>query len=136
MKILRKKSVSGKEIANNFNTGNFGESIAANYLRKKGYKIIDRNYRNKIGEIDIIGKSGKTIVFFEVKTSLKNEDYFPEDRVDKRKREKLRRLAQAYLFEKKIGLENEYQIDIIAVRILGGGNFEIKHIENAVEDNW
>ena len=52
----------------NKSLGNFGESLARQYLISLGYKILEENFRNKIGEIDIIAKDGKTICFVEVKT--------------------------------------------------------------------
>jgi len=107
--------------------GDFGEKQATKYLKKNGYKIIEKNYKNKIGEIDIIAqeKKTKTLVFVEVKA--KSSDFFglPREMVDDRKIHKIEQVATAYLMEKHC-LDIDFRFDVI--EILKG---EITHIKNA-----
>ena len=112
-----------------------GEDMAVRFLRRKGYKILARNYRKKWGEIDIVARHKKEIVFVEVKTIQKREGFYPEDRVDRKKENNLRKMAQTYLEENKFPLATPYQIDIIAIEI--GFGFEepaLRHYENAISD--
>jgi putative endonuclease len=118
--------------------GKIGEEIAAEFLRKKGYKILDRNYKFQIpgdlqrGEIDIVAKNKDTICFVEVKT-LKDPkiEIFPEDKINFSKRKKLIATAQSWLIKNKIPLNSKWQIDIISVEIKGGET-KISHFENAI----
>lgn len=105
--------------------GNNGEEIAYKYLKKKHYKILARNYKNPIGEIDIIAKQKDIIVFVEVKTRL--SDYFglPREAVDEHKQEKIRRVALGYLKHSR-AMDSLIRFDVI--EILDG---KIEHIENA-----
>lgn len=102
-----------------------GEIIALNYLKKKKYKIVEQNYKNKLGEIDIIATYKNTIVFVEVKSRETLVFGRPAEAVDKRKQEKIRRVATLYLLQKNLG-ENECRFDVIEV--LGE---KLNHIENA-----
>jgi len=86
--------------------GDLGEKIAAKYLKKQGYKILDRNFRyKKFGEIDIIAKKKNTkdVVFIEVKTRHKRKfkeisnNYAPEDNITYFKQKQLIKLAKIYL---------------------------------------
>ncbi|GAB4534571.1 MAG: YraN family protein [Thermodesulfovibrionia bacterium] len=77
--------------------GRKGEEIALRFLRKNGYKIVDRNYRTPIGEIDIIAKDEDTLVFIEVKTREGRGYGQPFEAVDKRKRQKIADVASLYL---------------------------------------
>ena len=81
--------------------GNNGEQEAATYLKRQGYRIIDKNVRFSIGEIDIIAKIGTTIVLVEVKTRRSNEYCHPIEVVDKKKREKIKKMGQWYYRNKK-----------------------------------
>jgi putative endonuclease len=114
--------------------GTLGENIAKNYLEEKGYKILETNYKTKIGEIDIIAKKGKNLVFIEVKTITTKENFLPEDKVDKRKRAKLINLVKFYLQEKKINFDIPIQIDVIGIKLGKDKESEIQHFENVIED--
>lgn len=72
------------------------ESMAVTFLKENGYKIIERNYRTKIGEIDIIAKDGDTIVFIEVK-ARKTRAYNPKEAVTSSKKRKISMVALYYL---------------------------------------
>lgn len=116
-------------------TGNIGEDAATNFLTEKGYKIIERNYKRKLGEIDIIAIIDKTLVFCEVKTrkSYSQMYFLPEQNVDFKKMRKLRKICELYVLEKKISVSQKWRIDVISVLI---DNFTekvtINHIEDAV----
>ncbi|NQU82348.1 MAG: YraN family protein [Parcubacteria group bacterium] len=123
---------------NNKQTGQIGEDIAVRFLKKeRKYKIIARNWKNKWGEIDIVAKKKRVLMFVEVKT-LRNDalvtmNFQPEQKVDVKKRKQLIKMAQLYLLQNKLGLDTPHQIDIVSV-ILAGDEKQIKHFENAIED--
>ena len=73
----------------NLQTGKIGENIAKEYLEKKGYKIIEQNYKTRYGETDIVVNCGKELVFVEVRTKIGDNFGTPEDSLDKRKLRKL-----------------------------------------------
>jgi putative endonuclease len=91
-----------------------GEELAADYLNRFGYKIIERNYRRRFGEIDIIAKEEETIVFVEVKTRRSTRFGTPFEAVDLRKQRQLSRVALDYLTRHDL-LERPARFDIIAV---------------------
>ena len=78
-------------------TGQCGEDAATELLRKKGYKIVERNYRNKIGEIDIIAKNKEDLVFVEVKTRRSEKFGTPAEAVTYYKKQKIVNTAKWYL---------------------------------------
>ncbi|PJB08358.1 YraN family protein [bacterium (Candidatus Gribaldobacteria) CG_4_9_14_3_um_filter_33_9] len=121
--------------------GILGEKIAEKYLKEKGYKILEKNFKRKWGEIDIVAKKKNKLIFFEVKTLQQTLDeiFLPEDEVDFKKKKQLRKITQIYLSEKKIPLESDYQIDILAIRLpprAGLSKMKIEHFENAIEDTF
>lgn len=99
--------------------GLVGENIAAAFLTKKGFSIIEKNYRQKWGEIDIIAQKDGAVRFIEVKTksvgdtSYKSSAYHPEEHVTHDKLRKITRTASLYMESKKDS--REYQIDVVAV---------------------
>ena len=108
--------------------GTRGEIIAANYLKKKGYKIIARNYRNKIGEIDLIALDGEVLVFVEVKTRISKAFGDPLEAINLTKQEKIHRIATLFLMNNNL-MEKPFRFD--AISILGDSEEDIKHIEEA-----
>ena len=78
-------------------TGQTGEEIAARFLHRKGFRILERNYRCDVGEIDLIAEDRGTVVFVEVKTRKSLASGAPEEAVDREKRRKIIRAAQRYL---------------------------------------
>ena len=97
--------------------GRRGEKCAARALRRQGYKIITRNYRTPLGEIDIIAQDGETLVFIEVKTRRKNDPIPPEASVNHKKQKHIHRVAQIYLKEKNLPYETNCRIDVISITI-------------------
>lgn len=108
--------------------GKRSEIIAADYLKKKGYKILETNYKNKVGEIDIIAKDKDYIVFVEVKARLSQKFGHPFDAIDERKQQKIHAVASLYLVKNhKYGTNCRFD----AISILGLENPEITHIVDA-----
>ncbi|KQC09078.1 MAG: hypothetical protein APR62_03375 [Smithella sp. SDB] len=112
-------------------TGKEGEKIAAAYLKKNGYRIIETNFRCAIGEIDIIAREKDELVFLEVKTRRSKDLGFPEQAVGIKKQKKMSQLALWYLQYKNIKNTNS-RFDVLAVIMLPSGN-EIKLIKNAFD---
>lgn len=82
--------------------GNLGEEAAVKAIKKQGYKVIERNYRTKMGEIDIIAKDGDYTCFIEVRLRKNNNFGSPADTIDMRKQQKIIRTAKYYAMAKKI----------------------------------
>lgn len=133
MRNQAEKSPTEKQII-----GEIGEKTACKFLVKRGFKIIDRNYRKKWGEIDIVAEKGNVLHFVEVKTVsrenliekmgnrgefspetpnlAKNKDYFrPEDNIHPWKVKRLSRAMQSYLIEKAVPEGKKWQFDAITV---------------------
>lgn len=112
--------------------GKWGESLAADFLSKKGYKILARNFRTEYGEIDLIVTREDVLIFVEVKTRTSNEFGYPEDAITKQKREHLLDSAQAYL-QNHPEFEGDWRIDVIAIwRKDRNAPQQIIHFENAL----
>jgi putative endonuclease len=112
-------------------TGKEGEKIAAAYLKKNGYRIIEINFRCPIGEIDIVAKEKDDLVFVEVKTRKSMELGYPEQAVGIRKQKKMSQLALWYLQKRKIADTNA-RFDVVAVTLIPEKN-EVKLIKNAFD---
>jgi putative endonuclease len=101
--------------------GQWGESLAADYLNEKGYRILDKNVYSKYGELDIIAlentRDGDVLVFVEVKTRSTTSFGYPEEAVDIHKREHLLHSARAYLQEQPMPAD-AWQIDVISIQRL------------------
>lgn len=111
--------------------GHEGEDFACDYLVKKGFEIIDRNYRyGKTGEIDIIAKDNETLVFIEVKYRKNLEFGEPEYGITKNKINQYKKLANAYLFDKNID-ETDCRFDVVAILELEKGKPEINYYRDA-----
>ena len=106
-------------------TGDKGEIFAQNYLKKQGYKILEINYSNKLGEIDIIAKDKKTIVFVEVKSRASYKLGRPCEAVTPYKQNKIKSVAKFYLMMHN-AFEEDCRFDVIEVL-----DEEINHIKNA-----
>jgi putative endonuclease len=107
--------------------GKLGEDIAAGYLERKGYHILERNYRAGKVELDIICKHENEIIFVEVKTRTSDMMAFPEQAVGRAKQRNIRLAAEQYLTQNE--LSGVCRFDIVAV--IKGDKFEIEHIQDA-----
>lgn len=108
-------------------TGRNGENTAASYLVEQGYTILQRNYRHRRAEVDIIAQTGDTLVFVEVKTRTTSLYGFPEEAVRTQKQAQLLSAAEEYIYQ--AGWEKEVRFDIIAITL--SPEQEIHHIEDA-----
>jgi putative endonuclease len=113
------------------NTGKRGEEIAIRHLQKLGYRILERNYRCPLGEIDVVARDEDAIVFVEVKSRKTEEFGDPELAVGKTKQKKMSLLALYYLAQKN-RFPEDARFDVVAVKILPSGT-EVKLIRNAFE---
>ena len=115
----------------NKNKGSWGEERAARYLRLRGYRILEKNYRCRQGEIDLIARRGGFLVFVEVK--LRKSADFAEARefVGRAKQERIMLTAQRWLQENETELQPRF--DVIEIYAPDGpeGRVKINHIENA-----
>jgi putative endonuclease len=109
--------------------GRLGEAAAARLLQESGFRIIERNWRCPLGEIDLIAQRADVIAIVEVKTSLRRGSIPPELRVNSRKQHKLRMVAAYYLKHRRP--QGSLRFDVIAVWWDGGGRIQFQHIENA-----
>lgn len=113
--------------------GDRGERAAVQYLKKQGFRIIAKQYRNSFGEVDIIAQEGKVTVFVEVKTRKSTNDGQPFEAVDLRKQEKITRIALAWL-KKYDRLDQPARFDIISILWPDEkGEPQIQHFRNAYE---
>ena len=120
--------------ANNRLTGAWGEAIAAEYLRKKRFKIVAVGYYCRFGEIDIIAQNGKYLVFAEVK--LRKNGSFAQDRefVDSRKQDRIRMTASMYLSQNPTKLQPRFDvIEIYAPEGTATAQPVINHLEDAFQ---
>ncbi len=95
-----------------------GEEIASLYLIDKGYTIVERNWKCKIGEIDIVAKKDGYLCFIEVKRKLKSDTFQAELNFTEKKRKKLLNLIDIYLKNKKIK-ETPYRLELISINEKG-----------------
>jgi putative endonuclease len=115
-------------MAEHNDTGAKGEKLAASFLEKKGYSVLETNWRFKNLEADIIATITKTLVIAEVKTRKSNYFGEPETFVTKQKQKNLIKTAEEYIERNKLDLDVRF--DIISI-ILGDHQTKINHIEDA-----
>ncbi len=109
-------------------TGRFGEDCAAKHLAQQGYTILERNFRLRIGEVDIIARDGEYLVFIEVKTRRSQQFGSPFEAVDIRKQQQIMQVASAYIRGKDIPV----RFDVVAV-YLHGQDVQVEILQNAFE---
>lgn len=99
----------------NLSVGSLGEEIAEKYLKKRGYEILDRNFRSKRwGEIDIVAIEDETVVFVEVKTRLSTDYGEPQEAVSPRKLRALKRAGQYFKLQHP-QTPDALRIDVVAI---------------------
>ncbi len=109
--------------------GQWGEALAADYLKQLGYAILERNVRTPYGEIDLIAQDSGELVFVEVKTRASSSLGPPEIAITSRKQEHILSAAQAYL-QSHPHLEGNWRVDVIAIQRLSDQQPQITHFEN------
>jgi len=113
--------------------GRIGEEIALDFLRKNGYRIIERNFRSLPGEIDLIAEEGKVKVFVEVKTRNSLAHGLPGDAITSRKKRHMVKAALSYI-KKRGWTAQTYRFDIVGIIMNGKGKVRnIEIIRNAFQ---
>ncbi len=110
--------------------GDKGENIAENYLKKKGYKIIERNFKTRSLEIDIITEKENFLVFVEVRSKLNNNFGAPEETINFKKSRKLKNNAKKYVNYKKY--DGLYRIDVICIIFENENKIKLNHYKNII----
>lgn len=115
--------------------GQYGEKLAAEFLERRGFKIVERNFHTRWGEIDVIAQHGRSLHFVEVKTRSSAAHGEPEEAINYFKQQRLLGAAKMYLLARAVELPN-YQIDSVAI-IIGIENQApvIRYCENIVLDH-
>ena len=108
--------------------GKAWEEQAAEFLKREGCEILERNFRGRRGEIDLIVRDGRYLVFVEVKYRKNADSGFPEEAVDYRKQRIISRVAQEYLLKRRLYESTPCRFDVVA--ICGD---RVRHIKNAFE---
>lgn len=103
-----------------------GENAAAEYLARAGLTVVERNWRCKAGEVDIIALDGEDIVLVEVKTRRSNKAGTPEDAVSPTKQKRIGRCARAYLAHAGMA-EGSVRFDVIAIRVIAEDRALLRH---------
>jgi putative endonuclease len=111
--------------------GHQGEAIALKYLKKNGYKIIEKNYRSKLGEIDIIAKDQKTLTFIEVKTRQSVRYGHPKAAITHQKQKKISMVALGYLKETNQS-NHKARFDVVSI-IIEDKKPQVEIVKNAFE---
>ncbi len=112
--------------------GKRGEDIAASFLEKNNYKIIAKNYKTRIGEVDLIAKDREVFCFVEVRTCSSNSFCLPKETIDAKKKMQISKAALSYI--KSHQLEDfRARFDIVSILLQRDGNIKIDHIKNAFE---
>lgn len=116
-------------MANHLQLGNWGESVATNFLEEKGFRILAANWRHRRAEVDLIAMDGEVLVFVEVKT--RSSDYFgpPEVFVTPQKEKLLVRAAHAYM--EQIDHDWEIRFDVVSILVRDRQDYEIRHLPDA-----
>jgi len=115
-----------------YQLGRSGERRAVEYLKRKGFRVVETGFRMFHGEIDIIAYEGDTLVFLEVKTRRGREFGAPEESVTPFKQRRIRRVAEGYLFKKRLE-QVPCRFDVLAVEGDEERGFSIRHFPDAFE---
>jgi putative endonuclease len=115
----------------NLYSGKRGEELAVDYLKKHGYKILARNYKNKLGEVDIIAKDQNTYCFIEVKTRKSEKFGLPSEAVSGLKQRQISKAALCFLKENRL-LDRGARFDVVSV-MDRGDQPRLDLIKNAFE---
>lgn len=111
--------------------GEEGERFAAEYLKKQGYTLLERNFRIRGGEIDIIARLAEEIIFFEVKSRSNSNYGYPEEGVDFFKKKHIARAVKEYIRKLRISESTYLRFDVIAIEFDQSGHvFNLRHIKN------
>jgi putative endonuclease len=111
--------------------GQRGEEMAVSFLKGLNYQILERNYRCKLGEVDIIALDNDTLVFIEVRTRSSLDFGLPQESINRRKRHQISKVALEFMLRKK--MKNiPARFDVVAIS-LEPGKEKVDHIKDAFE---
>ena len=110
--------------------GRAGEKAAVDFLREKGYKILQQNYLLPDGEIDIVAQDGQTLVIVEVKTRKNNNFGKPYEAINETKQRRMMKLARQFMFRFRM-LRLPVRFDIVSITGTSSEDFELKHFAEA-----
>lgn len=110
--------------------GSKGEKLALEKIISQGYKVIDKNFTCKIGEIDIIAKDKDILVFIEVRSKSKRSSGLPQETVNKKKQQKIRRVAEYYLLKNNLW-ELICRFDVVGIVWQSTGEPQVEIIQDA-----
>ncbi len=113
----------------NRSSGAWGEDLALRFLNQRGYVLVERNYRTRYGELDLIVRDGDTLVFVEVKLRSGTGFGDPLEAVTPQKQATIRSLAEQYLSEREPAFES-VRFDVVGI-LVGGAAPRLRHIEDA-----
>lgn len=113
--------------------GKLGESLTVSYLKNKNIDVITTNYHSRHGEIDIVAKDEKFIIFIEVKLRKKNSLVCPGEAVNRAKQQKIIKTAYDYLLKNDFKLQPRF--DVSEVELINDKSFKINYIKNAFWQN-
>lgn len=113
-------------MANKRSVGAAYEALAAEFLKEKGYEIVQQNFRCGLGEIDLIARKDGILCFVEVKYRKSDAYGYPEEAVSPRKQATIRKVAEVYLTYRKLPLDTPCRFDVIGI-----SGKEIRHSINA-----
>jgi putative endonuclease len=116
----------------NLGLGNRGEELASAFLERNGFRIVERNFRCKGGEVDIIARDGKTIVFIEVKSRRTLTYGVPQLAVTPFKQRQISKAALTWLSKKRLH-DSPARFDVIAILLENYYSHQIEHIRNAFD---
>ena len=114
-------------------TGAAGEAIARRFLRNKGYEILDANWSTTFGELDIVARQGRVLVFIEVKTRRGASTEPALEAVTPAKHERMLKAIYQYLADQDIDPETQWRVDVVAVAIAGDRRPRVDHVEDAFD---
>lgn len=128
--MVEREEEPKKTLCHNLEIGRRGEDAAARFLERRGYDILERNWKCDFGEADIIARNEAAIVFVEVKTRTDEQLGLPEEAVGPEKRQRYERIAAAYLRDNETP-EAEVRFDIIGILVVSSDRALIRHHINA-----
>jgi putative endonuclease len=121
--------------------GDLGEDVACRYLERKGFRVVERNYLRKWGEIDIVAEKGSLLSFIEVKSVSRESSarqgsrgtYRPEENVHPAKLKRLHRAIQTYLLDRKVPEDRPWRVDVACVYLdFSTRRAKVEIIENVI----
>ncbi len=104
-----------RQVLNRRETGKNYEEKAASFLQQQGYVILEKNYRDRFGEVDIVAREGRYLVFVEVKYRKDTDSGYPEEAVSARKQGRIRHTASWYLYSHGCAEETPCRFDVVSI---------------------